>query len=232
MEIINNHFIILLISLSYLFSSSVSTSSAPSPFSYEYQDNFVSESPTSAPRRPAIDFVEPKIILDKPTKPQTVSLLPGNIDSGLQKICGDTDHPIECLTTTVPFLDDKRATANPISILKVGIEALNSKSSEALAKAKQLLLGPSQPKLFASCLQTCIDSYNSILETNQKVLNAMSIKDLYQLSLELSCNVQSVHSCEDAFAEADIDSPLEEMNALIEKMVSNNLAIGVDMVHF
>ncbi|XP_022728260.1 uncharacterized protein LOC111283882 [Durio zibethinus] len=225
-----NHFNILglMISLSCLFSFSASTS-APSPLSSDISVPF--GSPASAPSsfdvQYSFSFPEPEG--EKPG--QTFSILPGNIDPTLQRICGDTDHPIECLITTVPFLGEIVAI-EPVSILKVGIEAMNNKTKEALAKATRLVQDPSTPKHVASCLETCIDSYNAILDSDQKVLDAISIRDLYQLSMELSSNVENVHACEDAFEEADIESPIKEMDLLLGKMISNSLAIGVDLVHF
>ncbi|XWS46548.1 hypothetical protein CRYUN_Cryun14cG0077200 [Craigia yunnanensis] len=221
-----NHFILVLISFSCLFSFSASTS-APSALS---DSEIPSGSPASTPSSfdvQSFSFPEPEA--DKPD--QTFSILPASIDPGLQRICGDTDHPIECLTTTVPFLVEKVAI-EPVSILKVGIEAMNNKTKETLAKAKMLLLDPSTPKPVASCLESCIESYNAILDSNQKVLDAISIRDLYQLSMELSSNVENLHACEDAFEEANIESPMKEMDILLGKMISNSLAIGVDMVHF
>ena len=228
-----NHSILVLISLSCLFSFSASTStSAPSPLSYDISDSEVpSGSPTSAPSSfdgQSFSFSEPAG--DKPEF-QSFSILPDSVDPTLQRICGDTDHPIECLTTTAPFLGEKIAI-EPVSILKVGIEAMNNKTKEALAKVTMLLVDPSTPKPVASCLESCIDSYNAILDSDQKVLDAISTRDLYQLSMELSSNVENVHACGDAFEEADIESPIKEMDSLLGKMISNSLAIGVDMVHF
>ncbi|XWS31833.1 hypothetical protein CRYUN_Cryun23aG0110100 [Craigia yunnanensis] len=233
-----NHFILVLISLSCLFSFSASTNapsplpdaSNPAPSPLSDISEVPSGSPASAPSSfdgQSFSFPEPEV----EKTDQLFNILPGSVDPGLQQICGDTDHPIECITTTVPFLGEKIAI-EPVSILKVGIEAMNNKTKEALAKATMLLLDPSTPKSVASCLETCIDSYNAILDSDQKVLEAIYIRDLYQLSMELSSNVENVHACEDAFDEADLESPIKEMDSLLAKMISNSLAIGVDMVHF
>ncbi|XWS76660.1 hypothetical protein CRYUN_Cryun01aG0196400 [Craigia yunnanensis] len=209
------------------FSFSASTT-APSPLSVAAE--VPSGSPASAPSSfDGQTFSIPEPEVEKTD--QSFTILPDSIDPGLQQICGDTDHPIECLTTTVPFLGEKVAI-EPVSILRVAIEAMNNKTKEALGKATMLLLDPSTPKPVASCLEACIDSYNAILDSDQKVLDAISIRDLYQLSMELSSNVENVHGCEDAFKEADLESPLKEMDSLLGKMISNSLAIGVDMVHF
>ncbi|XVF22076.1 hypothetical protein REPUB_Repub12eG0142700 [Reevesia pubescens] len=273
-----NHFILLLISLSCLFSFSASTTapspspSASSPAASPLSDastpassplsdiSSPAASPLSDASTPASSPLSNNILISSVSEvpsgspasapssfdtqsfnfnfefegqkfDQTFSLLPGSVDPGLQKICGDTDHPIECLTTIVPFLDEKVAI-EPVSILKVGIEATNIKTKEALAKATMLLQDPSTPKPVASCLEICIDSYDSILDSDQKVLDAIRMKDLYQLSMELSSNVENVHDCEDAFEEAHLESPIKEIDSLLAKMISNSLAIGVDLVHF
>ncbi|XVE77535.1 hypothetical protein DITRI_Ditri13aG0071000 [Diplodiscus trichospermus] len=221
-----NHFSLVLISLSCLFSFSASTS-APSPLYSEFPSGSPASPPSPFDGQTSFSFPKP----EEEKRDQTFSILPVSVDPGLQRICGDTDHPIECITTTVPFLGEKVAI-EPVTILKVGMEAMNNKTKEALAKATMLLQDPATPKHVASCLETCVDSYNAILESDQKVLDAINIRDLYQLSMELSSNVENVHACEDEFEEADIESPIKEMDSLLAKMISNSLAIGVDMVHF
>lgn len=231
---INNKFTLVLISLSCLFSFSISTStSASAPSAFSDISEAPTGSPTSAPSTTfsaQASFSFPKPETEKDVD-QTLSILPGNVDPGLQKICGDTDHPVECLTTTVPFLDDKVAI-EPVSILEVGIEAMNSKTKEALALATKISADPSTPKNVASALKSCIDNYNDILDSDKKVVEYINARDVYMLSMELSTNVENIHSCEDAFEEEEIESPIKEMNALLAKMISNSLAIGVDLVRF
>ncbi|XVF72753.1 hypothetical protein PTKIN_Ptkin12aG0145700 [Pterospermum kingtungense] len=224
-----NQFIIVLISLSCLFSLSASASiSAPSP-------SALSEapigSPTSSPPSFGSDdqsFSFPGL-LDKVD--QTLSILPGNIDPGLQKICGNTDHPLECITTIVPFLDDKVAI-EPVSILKVAIQAMNNKTREALAKAKMLSRDPSTPKEVSSSLKLCMESYHSILDSDRKVMEYIATHNAYMLSMELSSNVENIETCEDGFEEDGSECPIQDLNSLLAKMISNCLAIGVDLVRF
>ncbi|MBA0616418.1 hypothetical protein Godav_016464, partial [Gossypium davidsonii] len=61
---------------------------------------------------------------------QTFFILPNDVDPKLQNICGETDYPIECLATTIPFLDENVAII-PVSILKVEIDAIHNKTKEA-----------------------------------------------------------------------------------------------------
>ncbi|MBA0768496.1 hypothetical protein Gotri_017292, partial [Gossypium trilobum] len=69
-------------------------------------------------------------------KDQTFSILSTDVDPKLQKLCGETNYPIECLTSTIPFLDEN-VSINPMSILKVEIDAIDSKTKEALDKGSE-----------------------------------------------------------------------------------------------
>ncbi|KAK5805021.1 hypothetical protein PVK06_032673 [Gossypium arboreum] len=116
------------------------------------------------------------------------------INPKLQRICDQTNNPIECLITTVPFLREK-ATINLVSILEIEVEA-------------------------------------SILESKHRILDAISLGDDKQLRVELSSNVDKIYHCEDAFEEANVKSPITEVNSLLGKMITNSLTITIDMVHF
>ncbi|PPR82765.1 hypothetical protein GOBAR_AA37950 [Gossypium barbadense] len=167
---------------------------------------------------------------------QTFNKLPtlptNNVDPGLQQICKDTDHPEECISNIVPFLGHSKFVAEPVSVLKLEIQAMDNKVKEAIDKATKLMQDHSTQKMTASCLETCLDSYKSILDSDKRVLDALSLHDVYQVSMELSSNIENVQTCEDAFLEANIKSPNIQMDSAIRKMISNTLAIGVDKVHF
>ncbi|KAK8684680.1 hypothetical protein V6N13_040696 [Hibiscus sabdariffa] len=137
---------------------------------------------------------------------------PANVNPRLQRVRGDTDHLV--------------------SILMVEIEAIDSKAKEALHMASKLLSNPSTLKPIAFCLETCIDNYNLILESKQRVLDAIGTGDAEQLSAELSSNADNIFTCEDAFKKSDIKSPVMEMDSLLAKMITNSLIIAVDMVYF
>ncbi|TYJ20178.1 hypothetical protein E1A91_A09G244500v1 [Gossypium mustelinum] len=164
-------------------------------------------------------------------KDQTFTILSTDVDPKLQKLCGETDYPIECLTSTIPFLDENVAI-NPMSILKVEIDAIDSKTKEALDKAFELSVNPPPSRLLLSCLETCIDNYNSILESKQKILNAISLGDADQVSMELSFNMENVFACEDTFKEAEIELPITELNSLLVKIITKSITISVGMINF
>ncbi|TYG55352.1 hypothetical protein ES288_D09G265900v1 [Gossypium darwinii] len=165
----------------------------------------------------------------KPPGDQTFFILPNDVDPKLQSICGETDYPIECLTTTIPFLDENVAII-PVSILKVEIDAIHNKTKEAIDKAYEFSMNPSTSRLLPLCLKTCINNYNAILESKQRILDAISIGDANELSMELSHNMEHVFACEDEFKEAKIESPIVKLNSLLVKIITNSLTIYVDMV--
>ncbi|KAH1081190.1 hypothetical protein J1N35_020951 [Gossypium stocksii] len=222
-----NHFILALISLSCLFSVSANAppplSNASSPAYSEVYDmiEVMSESPSPF----AFDGTTLESIDD------LLSILPGGVNPALQQICGNTDHPVECIITTMPFLDEN-APIEPLSVLKAGIKAMDNQTKDALAKVTKLSMDPTTPKTIVPILQTCIDVYNSILNSDQKSLEAISNHNLVQLSTELGANVENVLGCDNAFKQAKLESPMKDMDAMLANIISNTLTIGVDMVHF
>lgn len=217
-----NHLILALVSLSCLFSFSTST-----PPSYSYHYSF-SRSSSSSPSAFNVHF--PKS--SGPRVDLPFNTLPTNVDPGLQQICRDTDHPVECISNIVPFLGHGKFVAEPVSVLKLEIQAMDNKVKEAMDKATKLMQDHSTQKMTASCLETCMDSYKSILDSDRRVLDALSLHDVYQVNMELSSNIENVQTCEDAFLEANLKSPNIKMDSMIRKMITNSLAIGVDKVHF
>ncbi|KAA3454522.1 Pectinesterase inhibitor [Gossypium australe] len=165
----------------------------------------------------------------KPQGDQTFSILSTDVDPKLQKICGETDYPIECLTTTIPFLDENVAII-PVSILKIETDAIHNKTKEAIDKAYEFSMNPSTSRLLPLCLKTCINNYNAILESKQRIFDAISIRDANELSMELSHNMEHVFACEDEFKEAKIKSPIAELNSLLVKIITNNKNVAINLV--
>ncbi|KAG8477601.1 hypothetical protein CXB51_030461 [Gossypium anomalum] len=149
----------------------------------------------------------------------------------IEQICGNTDHPVECIIATMPFLNEK-TPIEPLSVLKAGIEAMDNQTKYALAEVTKLSMDPTTPKNVVPILQTCIDVYNSILNSDQKSLEAISNRNLVQLSTELGTNVENILGCDNAFKQAKLESPMKKMDAMLGKIISNTLTIGVDMVQF
>ncbi|TYG44823.1 hypothetical protein ES288_D11G125900v1 [Gossypium darwinii] len=224
-----NHFILALISFACLLSFSTSTNAPPSlsdassPTSSELYDmiEVMSESPSPF----AFDGITLESI------DNLLRILPSGVNPALQQICGNTDHPVECIIATMPFLDEK-TPIEPLSVLKAGIEAMDNQTKDALAEVTKLSMDPTTPKNVVPILQTCIDVYNNILNSDQKSFEAISNRNLVQLSTELGANVENILGCDNAFKQAKLESPMKKMDAMLGKIISNTLTIGLDMVHF
>ncbi|KAG4177468.1 hypothetical protein ERO13_A11G308750v2 [Gossypium hirsutum] len=166
----------------------------------------------------------------KPQEDQTFFILSIGINPKLQKICGGIDYPIECLTSIIPFLNENVAMIS-VSILKVEIDAIHNKTKEALDKTYKLSMNPPTSRLLPLCLKSCINNYNAILESKQRILNAISMGDVNELSMELSHNMEDVFACEEEFNKAKIESPITELNSLLLKIITNSLTIDVNMTN-
>ncbi|KAH1081187.1 hypothetical protein J1N35_020948 [Gossypium stocksii] len=149
----------------------------------------------------------------------------------LPEIYGNINHPVKCIKTTMPFLDEK-TPIEPLSVLKAGIEAMDNQTKDALAEVTKLSMNLTTPKNVVLILQKCTDVYNNILNSDKKSLQAISNRNLIQLSTGLSANVENVLGCDNAFKQAKLESPIKKMDAMLAKTVSNTLTISVDMVHF
>ncbi|KAK8281612.1 hypothetical protein GOBAR_AA32050 [Gossypium barbadense] len=167
----------------------------------------------------------------KPQEDQAFSILPIDVNPKLQKICEKTDYPIECLTSIISFLDEN-VDMIPMSILKAEIDAIHNKTKEVLDKTYELSMNPPTSRLLPLCLKTCINNYNAILESKQRILDAITMGDANELSMELSHNMEHVFACEEEFKEAKIESPMAELNSLLVKIITNSLTIEVDMTNF
>ncbi|GLT42646.1 hypothetical protein SLA2020_166360 [Shorea laevis] len=216
--------LLLLIFLFCLFSpSDVHAKPSPGPAS----------APTSslAPSPSRANDAFSRYAQTQPFDPQDID----KIDAApmLKSICADTDHPPECIATLIPYVSEDK-NFEPTSVLEAAVQATTDQAKEGLALAKKIHGDPSsasQP-ILKSCLDACIISYSSIIHSNQKILDAIAAADIYTLNTELGTNIDNVDACEDAFDAAEIESPLAHVDDVLGKMVSNNLAIGIDLIKF
>ncbi|KAK5805022.1 uncharacterized protein LOC108450844 [Gossypium arboreum] len=163
----------------------------------------------------------------KPEEDQPFSMLPVDVDPRLQQLCEGTEYPIKCLTTTISFLDDK-AVVDPVSIVKEEVDVFYGKVKEALHKASKRLSNRSTSRFVTNRLKSCIDDYKTILKNKQKIIDAIAMGDTNKLIKDLISNVDNIYACEDEFKEANIKSPIKEMDSLLGRMIINSLSIGVD----
>ncbi|GLU16748.1 hypothetical protein SLE2022_331640 [Rubroshorea leprosula] len=213
----NSTGVLLLISLSCLFSSS-HVDAKLVPASAPISSLAPSPTPVRGSSSRFIQPLEPRDIYKIDAAPM------------LKSICADTDHPGECISTLIPYTLEGKSL-DPISVLEAAVQATNDCANQGFAVAKKLHAVASDP-LYKSCLETCIDSYKAIIESNHKILDAIAAVDVFSLNTELSTAVDNVDTCDEAFVEAQIDSPMAHVDDLLGKMVSNNLAIGIDLVKF
>ncbi|KAG5251913.1 hypothetical protein OIU78_011304 [Salix suchowensis] len=172
-------------------------------------------SPVSSPSPP-----------DSPThSAPTLPLLSGN--AALTKICDVTDYPAECLATVAPLLAGE---INPISVLKIGIHALQKSFEVATAVATKLIDDLSTSAVVKDALDTCVESFDSGVADLNDALEAISGHDIGRLSTLLSATITYSDTCEEAFSEQPhLESPLKEMDQHLDKLASINLAISASL---
>ncbi|KAH1107130.1 hypothetical protein J1N35_010898 [Gossypium stocksii] len=198
-----NQYVFLLLYVSCLFSFSVSAAPGPEP-----------------------SFITSDTHVAKP-----VSIMPGNFHSGLQKVCSATDEPVDCIQLLSPLMTDRTAV-DPISILRVGIEATNQKVKEALDKANIIMKDPSTTPEYGEILWTCVKNFEDIIDSDQKAMEAITKHNANHIIEELSADSASVSPCEDELEAANIQSPVRDIVKSIHKTISINLAIAAVQVHF
>ncbi|KAL9397251.1 hypothetical protein Peur_011504 [Populus x canadensis] len=155
----------------------------------------------------------------------TLPLLSNN--AALTKICDVTRYPAECLATIAPFLTGE---TNPISVLKIGIHALQKSFEEATAVATKVINDHSTTAVVKAPLDTCVESFDSGIAVLNDALTAISAHDIGSLSTKLSAALTYSNTCEEAFAEQpDLESPLKETGQHLDKLASINLAISASL---
>ncbi|CAK7348440.1 unnamed protein product [Dovyalis caffra] len=157
--------------------------------------------------------------LDSPPDSQTQSpsiLRSPFKNAALTKICGMTDYPAKCIAAISPFLTGE---TDPISILKIGMQALHKKIEEAIAVATKLNEDPSSSAVVKDSLDTCLDSFDNAISDLNDALLAISSHDIGKLSTMLSATITYPDTCEEAFAEQpDLASPMKEMDDQLTKI--------------
>ncbi|XP_011041080.1 PREDICTED: uncharacterized protein LOC105137145 [Populus euphratica] len=192
--------------------------------------SFPSSAPVQAPLHPTDPSPSPQASSPSPAVSPTksISILPPPSNNyALTKICGLTDHPAECIATIAPFLTGK---TDPISVLKLGMQALHKKFEEATAVATKLNKDPSSSAVVKDSLDTCLESFDSGMSDLNDALIAISSHDIGKLSTMLSATITYPDTCEEAFAEqSGLDSPMKEMDRKLTTLASINLAISASL---
>ncbi|KDP28269.1 hypothetical protein JCGZ_14040 [Jatropha curcas] len=141
----------------------------------------------------------------------------------LKKICDSTSHPEECMSSITPY---QTGESDPVSVLKMEMQALRKGFEKAIAKADSLNEDPSTSEMIRSCIDTCLEIYDTALYDLDDALEAVSSHDIDKLKTFLSATVSDISTCEEAFQEEPgAESPLKEFDDELDKLASNNLAI-------
>ncbi|KAJ6972824.1 hypothetical protein D5086_026209 [Populus alba] len=180
--------------------------------------------PSSAPiQAPQASSPPPPV---SPTKSKSILPPPSN-NYALTKICGLTDHPAECIAAIAPLLTGR---TDPISVLKMGMQALHKSFEEATAVAAKLNKDPSSSAVVKDSLDTCLESFDSGMSDLNDALIAISSHDIGKLSTMLSATITYPDTCEEAFAEQPgLHSPMKEMDRKLTTLASINLAISASL---
>ena len=187
--------------------------------------SFPSPAPIQAPLPPTDPSPSPPPPVS-PTKSKSILPPPSN-NYALTKICGLTDHPAECIAAIAPLLTGR---TDPISVLKMGMQALHKSFEEATAVAAKLNKDPSSSAVVKDSLDTCLESFDSGMSDLNDALIAISSHDIGKLSTMLSATITYPDTCEEAFAEQPgLDSPMKEMDRKLTTLASINLAISASL---
>lgn len=197
-------------------SSSSSPIQSPEPAASFSGSHIESPSPISSPQAGSHEqmpsLLTNQILQSPSTNPE------------IRKICGATDHPAECLASIIPYLT---GAVDPISVLKMEIQALLKGFEQAIAVAKKLKADASTSAWVKSCLDICLDVYDSGISDLGNAITAISSHDIGRLNTLLSATVSYVDTCEDSFTEKPgVNSPMQEVDDQLDKLASNNLAIA------
>ncbi|KAJ9187883.1 hypothetical protein P3X46_003297 [Hevea brasiliensis] len=147
----------------------------------------------------------------------------------VKKICDSTDHPTECLASVIPF---HKGESDPVSVLKMEMQALREGLKKAIAKATAMNDDPSVSIDLKSCLDTCLETYDSALYDLDDAFESIAAHDMARLKTVLSASVTDIGTCEEAFSEEGNgeDSPMKDFDDELTKIASNNLAIATALL--
>lgn len=148
----------------------------------------------------------------------------------IKKVCDATDHPSECMASIAPFHSGE---SDPISILKMEMQALREGFKKATVKATQLNEDPAISNQVKECLDTCLETYDTGLFDLDDALEAIAAHDTPKLRAVLSVTISDIQTCEEAFIEKDNEeeSPMKALDEELKKLATNNLAIATSLLH-
>ncbi|CAD5172333.1 vegetative cell wall protein gp1-like [Musa acuminata AAA Group] len=202
------------------------TSSPPPPTPVSYQP------PTSSPP-PPVRYQ--RISSQQPTPAGSLgSTSPSGYSSpstqlpirdAVSALCSKTDYPDVCSSTIQSF----PALVGPVDaavMLKLHMKACREKAQIAQSQVSALVSHPGASSKLASSLQVCSDMYDDVFDSLDTAADAMASHDKGTLDSMLSGLISDFSTCEDAFTEDSITSPMAAVDDRLTKLASNCLAFS------
>ncbi|RWW22447.1 hypothetical protein GW17_00013352 [Ensete ventricosum] len=204
------------------------TSSPPPPVSYQPISSPpppVSYQPISSPP-PTTPTPTPASSLGS-TSPSGYSSPSSQLPfrDAVSALCSKTDYPDLCRSSIQSF----PLPVGPIDasvMLKLHMKACRVRAQIAQSQVSALVNHPGASSKLASSLQVCSDMYDDVFDSLDTAADAMASHDKGTLDSMLSGLISDFSTCEDAFAEDSITSPMAAVDDLLTKLASNCLAFS------
>uniref|UniRef100_A0A7N0TKR2 Pectinesterase inhibitor domain-containing protein n=1 Tax=Kalanchoe fedtschenkoi TaxID=63787 RepID=A0A7N0TKR2_KALFE len=140
-------------------------------------------------------------------------------DPEIKKMCDKTDYPDLCQSTVAHFMDGRN---DPVSMLDMVIKACVQYTHLAMAGAKKLSASPAFGRI-KSRFNDIAEYYADALENLQDAANAIKVKDMATVNINLSAALDDFGAYEDDWGET---SPMADFDTKLTHMASNCLAIA------
>ncbi|CAL9163397.1 unnamed protein product [Musa hybrid cultivar] len=203
----------------------VPSSSPPPPTPVSYQP------PTSSPPPP----VRYQPISSQPTPASSLgSTSPSGYSSpstqlpirdAVSALCSKTDYPDVC-SSTIQSFPPPVGLVDAAVMLKLHMKACREKAQIAQSQVSALVSHPGASSKLASSLQVCSDMYDDVFDSLDTAADAMASHDKGTLDSMLSGLISDFSTCEDAFTEDSITSPMAAVDDRLTKLASNCLAFS------
>lgn len=145
------------------------------------------------------------------------------VDHTVVDVCHRTDYPDICISSVRAHL---KGTANPLSMLAAEIEDCTEKTKSAAAEVAKFAADASASPAEKMALSTCKENYGFARDSLTNAKKAIAAHDVGTLNSELSAVITFASTCDDAFVEMSVKSPLTGADRILQKLGSNCLAIA------
>lgn len=160
-----------------------------------------------------------------PTAPDHLTSSRGAVPPALKAVCYKTEFPNVCISKISPLIGLTQKT-NPTLILHLGLKALVRETHKAINQTKTLFNDPNTKPEIADCLMVCLESYDDVLQNNDKAIPFIPGKDVGQLEAPLDATITMINDCNDAFTELTTEeSPLKKINQNLLAIAKNNVGM-------